>query len=227
MRIIKNIHFLILIFVLSSCSAQGNLKDYYFPISSSKDVKVYKYVDITNPNNIEYWKVTTNPKTNTILTESYTAVFRLHNIFEEQLNTDGAEIIRWASFIENENEKDIRIDGTVVDKAVYQWKDNGKYKYSVKYSRPKYGSELLIKERSRNSFEKIEIKGIEYQTVKFMDEYEYKSLENEQNYKFYQFTYYSKNIGMVKYQTYYPDGTNENMELEQILSEAEFENLGG
>lgn len=224
---IKNIPFLILMFIISSCSAQENLKNYYYPIGQKKEVKVYKYVDKIKPENVEYWKVTTNPKTNTILTESYTTDFRLYNIFEERLDTNGAKIIRYSDFDQNDNGQNIRIDGTVVDKDVYQWKDNGKYKYSVKYRSPKYGNEQFIKERTKNSFENIKIKGTEYQTVKFMDEYEIKSLENEQNYEFYQFTYYSKDIGMVKYQRYHPDGTTIELELEQILPEAEFEKLGG
>ncbi len=227
LRMIKNIQFLILTFIISCCSAQEDLKEYYYPIGQEKEVKVYKYVDKIKPENIEYWKVTTNPKTNTILTESFTRDFRLYNVFKEQLNTNGAEIIRYTDYEQNDEGQNIRMEGTVVDKDVYQWKDNGKYKYSVKYRSPKYGYEQFIKVRTKNSFENITIKGTEFHTVKFMDAYEIKSLENEQNYEFYQFTYYSKDIGMVKYQRYHPDGTTIELELEQILSKAEFEQLGG
>ena len=58
-----------------------------------------------------------------------------------------------------------------------------------------------------------------------MDEYEIKSLENAQNYEFYQFTYYAKEIGMVKYQRYHPDGTTIELELTEILAEKEFKKL--
>jgi hypothetical protein len=69
------------------------------------------------------------------------------------------------------------------------------------------------------------VQGTEYETVKFMDEYEIKFLENGQNYEFYQFTYYAKDIGMVKYQRYHPDGTIIELELNDILSEKEFHNI--
>ncbi|WP_430413186.1 hypothetical protein [Kordia sp.] len=221
----KNITLLILIFIISSCSAQENFRDYYYQIGTKKEIKVYKYVDKNNPRNIEYWKVTTNPKTNKILTESFTTDFRLYNIFEEELKTNGAEIIRYADFEVNDEKQNIRIDGTIVDKDVYKWNDTNKYIYSVKYTSPKYGNEQFIKERTKNSFEKITISGTEYSTLKFKDEYEIKSLENDQNYEFHQFTYYAKGIGMVKYQRYHPDGATIELELTEILTEKEFDEL--
>ena len=227
LRMIKKITFLILIIVISSCSAQENLKDYYYPIGTKKEVKIYKYVDKNNPNNIEYWKVTTNPNQKIILTESYTTDFILYNIFEEQLNKNGSEIIRYADFEQSDDAQNIRIDGIIVDKDVYKWTDNNKYKYSVKYKNPKYGNEHFIKMRTKNTFENINLRGTEYPTIKFMDEYEIKSLENEQNYQFYQLTYYAKGIGMVKYQRYHPDGTVIELELDEILSEREFAKLSG
>ena len=222
---IKNITLLILIFIISSCSAQENFKEYYYQIGTKKEVQVYKYVDKNNPKNIEYWKVTTNPKTNKILTESFTTDFRLYNIFEEELKTDGAEIIHYADFEKNDEGQNIRVDGTIVDKDVYKWNDNNKYKYSVKYKSPKYGNEQFTKERTKSSFENINASGTDYSTLKFKDEYEIKSLENNQNYKFYQFTYYAKGIGMVKYQRYHPNGTTIELELNEILTEKEFEKL--
>ncbi|QIE58661.1 hypothetical protein G5B37_03520 [Rasiella rasia] len=226
MKIIKNTFLLILTFVISNCSAQLNYKDYYYPIGAKKQVNIYKYVDKNNPNNIEYWKVTTNPNSNKILTESYTTDFRLYNIFEEQLNENGAEVIRYADFNKSDDGKNIRIDGTIIDKNVYKWADDSKFKYSVKYSTPEYGNEKFIKERIKNRIENINVHGTDYSTLVFMDEYEIKSLDNDQTYEFYQLTYYAKGMGMVKYQRYHPDGTTIILELEKILTEKEFEKLG-
>lgn len=225
MRIIKNTLFLILIFIIPSCYAQKEIKEYYYQIGKKKEVSVYKYVDKNNPKNIEYWKVTTDPKTNTILTESYTTDFRLYNIFEEQLNTKGAEVIRYADFEQSDNGQNIRVNGIIVDKNVYKWVDHNKYKYSINYKSPRYGNGQVTKARTKNKFENIEVYGTKYATVKFMDEYEIKYLENGQNYDFYQFTYYAKGIGMVKYQRYHPDGTTIELELKDILTEKEFHNI--
>ena len=149
------------------------------------------------------------------------------NLAEDVAIQRNLEIIRYADFDQNDEGQNILIDGNVVDNDVYKWADDNKYKYSVKYKSPKYGNEQFIKERTKNSFENINVRGTEYSTLKFMDEYEIKSLENEQNYKFYQFTYYAKDIGMVKYQRYHPDGTKIELELDIVLSEQEFEKVSG
>lgn len=54
----KNITLLILIFIISSCSAKENFKNYCYQIGEVKEIKIYKYVDKNNPKNIEYWKIT-------------------------------------------------------------------------------------------------------------------------------------------------------------------------
>lgn len=215
----------ILLLNISGCSAQENFKEYYFSVGTKKEVKVYKYVDKNNPENIEYWKVTTNPGTNRILTESFTTDFRLYNIFEEELKTEGAEIIRYVDFEKNRDGKTIRIDGIIIDKDVFKWNDKNKYKYSVIYESPNYGNEQFIKERTKNNFEKINIDGVDYSTLKFKDEYIIKSLENNEYYEFYQFTYYAKGIGMVKYQRYHPNGNTIELELMGTLTEEDFDKL--
>ncbi|WP_158850480.1 hypothetical protein [Algibacter sp. L1A34] len=221
----RNVLILILIINISSSFAQENFKEYYYQIGTKKEIKIYEYVDKNNPKRIEYWKVTTNPKTKIILTESFTTDFRLYNIFEEELKVDGAKIISYTDFEKIDSGENIRINGIIIDKDVYKWNDKNKYKYSVKYKSLKYGNEQFIKERTKNSFENIDVKGTNYSTLKFMDEYEIKSLDSDQSYEFYQFTYYAKDIGMVKYQRYHPDGTTVELELTKILTENEFKNL--
>ncbi len=225
MNIIKNIFVLISPVLVSSSFAQTNFKEYYYPVRAKKEVKIYKYVDKNNQSNIEYWKVTTSPETNRIITASYTTDRRLYNIFEEELKTDGAELVRYTDFEISDTGENVQIDGIVVDKDVYKWKDKNKYRYSIKYKSPKYGNELFTKERTVNSFEKIIVSGIEYATLKFRDEYEVKSLENNQYYKFHQFTYYAKDIGMIKYERYHPDGTTIELELRELLTLKQFEKL--
>ena len=182
---IKNIVLLILLFTASSCLAQENLKDYYYSIGTKKEVSVYKYIDKNNLKNIEYWKVTTNPATNTILTESYTTDFRLYNIFEETITSKGAEIIRYVDFMKKNNGKIERIEGTILSKDVYKWSDSTKYTYAVKYKRPIYGNEVFTKDRTKNSFTDVNIYGKKYATVKFLDEYEIELQDRDQIYKFY------------------------------------------
>ena len=88
----KILRFLILIFVISSCNAQDNLKEYYYPINNKKEINIYKYQDKNDPSRIEYWKVTTDPKKNEILTESFTTDFFLYNVFKEKITKKRSRI---------------------------------------------------------------------------------------------------------------------------------------
>jgi len=214
-----------LILFIWGLSAQENCKEYYFSMGMKDEVKVFKYIDKNDPKNIEYWKVTTNPLTNRILTESYLADFTIYNSFEEVITNDGAELIIYTDYEKNNEGENTPIEAEIVDKDVYKWDDNGIYKYSVKYQSPKYGNEQFTKERSKIRLTEISINGTEYSVLKFLDNYEVKSLDGDGGYTFHQLTYYAKGIGMVKYERYLPDGTIVELELSQILSEEEFENL--
>lgn len=222
-RILKTL--ILLVLITTNCSAQNNFKEYYFPFGKSKEIKVYKYVDKKNPNKVEYWKVTTHPETNHLLTESYTSDFQLYNIFEEVINSEGAELIKYTNFEENENGQNIKINATIIDKDVIKWNDDDKYKYSVKYEHPKYGNEKFIKERKKNITESLSLNGTEYSTIKFLDEYEIKSIDHNESFRFFQFTYYAKNLGMIKYLRIFPNGSEVELELSDILTEIEFNKL--
>ncbi|MBC3846597.1 hypothetical protein H8K90_09420 [Winogradskyella echinorum] len=225
MRINKNILLVVLVFSFSSFTTEKNFKDYYYQIANKVEIKIYKYIDKNNPSRHEYWKVTTNPNLNKIITESYTTDFRLYNYFEEELKSDGAELIRYEDFEKDSKEEIINIVGKVIDKDVFKWKDTNSYKYSVKYNNPNYGNAHFTKERIKNSFENIYVRGKEYSTLMFKDKYIIKLLDANQQYEYYQFTYYAKGVGMVEYQRYLPDGTVVELELAEFILEDDFNKL--
>jgi len=95
-----------------------------------------------------------------------------YNSIEEKLNENGSEITRYANFYRNNKGNTLQFNGTVIDKDAYKWNDDNEYKYSVEYSNPNNGNERLIRGRLKISLNKIMIHGIEYETVKFLDQYQ-------------------------------------------------------
>ncbi|SCY10309.1 hypothetical protein SAMN05192588_1165 [Nonlabens sp. Hel1_33_55] len=217
--------FLFFAIVVSSCSGQENLREYYYSIGDKEQIQIYQYVDKFDTENIEYWKVTGSPTTKTILTESFNSDFELYNIFEEHLDDKGAAVFRYADFQIKKNESSIRINGTVIDSMVFKWLDSEKYQYSINYLDPAFGEMNFLKKRTLDEFVDFTLFETEYETAKFKDEYEMIQLNANEVYKFYQFTYYARNIGMVKYERFYPDGRKVQLELKQILTNDEFEKL--
>ena len=222
----KNKLYLILILLTTiNCVSQENLKDFYYRISDKTETKIYKYVDKNDSTKIEYWKVTTIPNTNEIKTVSYDSEFDIYNTFDEVVKENGAELIAYSDFKINENGERIEIKAKVIDKDVYKWKKGKEYTYSVKYVN-KYGRFDFKKKRAELGFEKIKVNGKEYQAAKFRDDYLINAIDHNVEQRFYQETYYVKNIGMIKYMRKIPI-QHETIELElaEILTENEFKKL--
>ena len=221
----KNITLLILIFIISSCSAQENLKNFYYPFSNKTETKVYKYVDKNDSTKIEYWKVTSNPKTNVLKTVSYDSDFNIYNTFDEIITENGAELTAYSDFETNDKGERKEIKAKVIDKDVYKWNGDKEYTYSVKYVN-KYGRFDFKKKRVESGIENITVNGKEYEAVKFRDDYIILALDHDVEQRFYQDAFYVKDIGMIKYKRKIPI-QHELIELElaEILTESEFEKI--
>lgn len=210
--------FFLLILSLTSCSK--SLKKFYYK-ADAKEVAVYKYRINGSINEFEYWKVSAVPSQSKILTESFNSELRLYNTFEEIFDKDGAKLI---DFIEYER----LTDGTekvnkaiVVENEVYNWNKDQKCRYSIEYD-SQYGKIKMKKERIFESFEDLIIGNAQYKTAKFKDDYTFEAVKYKDVVKYYQYAYYTKDIGMVRYERYLPDGNERILDLEEILSEEEF-----
>ena len=221
----KNITLLILISIISNCSAQENLKDFYYPFSNKTETKVYKYVDKNDSTKIEYWKVTSIPETNELKTVSYDSDFNVYNTFNEIITESGAELTAYSDFELNDKGEKKEIKAKVIDKDVYKWNGDNEFTYSVKYVN-KYGRFDFKKKRAKSGLENITVNGKNHQAVKFRDEYLILALDHDVEQRFYQDAFYVKDIGMIKYKRKIPI-QHELIELElvEILSESEFEKI--
>lgn len=207
-----------LIVILSSCSNK-NLMKYYYPINKEPEVKIYKYIDSKNNKPGVYWKTITDPIQRTILTESYDSEFNLFNTFEEKIDNNKAELLK---FIEYENGAEII--ATIKMNEVYNSNKSKSYSYAVEYTN-KYGKMRFEKKRQFIKFEKIKIQGKQYTTAKFKDEYVINVFDQKDKFEFIQIAYYAKGIGMVKYERSIPSGEIETLDLDKILTEEEFKKL--
>jgi len=221
----KNIILLISIFIISNCSAQESLKEYYYPFSNKTETKVYKYIDKNDSTKIEYWKVISNPKTNELKTVSFDSDFNIYNTFDEIITENGAELTAYSDFEINDKGERKEIKGKVIDKDVYKWDGDKEYTYSVKYVN-KYGRFDFKKKRVESGIENIIVNGKEYEAVKFRDDYIILALDHDVEQRFYQDAFYVKDIGMIKYKRKIPI-QHELIELEltEILTETEFEKI--
>ncbi len=212
-----------LILLLSSCSSK-NLMRYYYPINQKPAVKVYKYVNPENSALSEYWKTASDPVKGTILTESFDSNFNLYNTFEEKINENQAELLRYVEYEKEDGQATKEIAGKINKNNVYSSNKSQSYNYEVAYTN-QYGRITFGKKRAFVNFIEIEVQGKKYKTAKFKDEYIISAIDKQDKYEFTQVTFYAEGIGMVKYERLLPTGEIRILELERILSEDEFKEM--
>jgi len=210
---------------VSYAQAQKNVKKYYFPLGKTTTTKVYRYVDKNDTTHVEYWKVITNQKTNTIKTISYDKNFRIYNVFEEVLTEKGAQLTGYTDYDELENGKHVAVSATIQKVDVYLWESTKTFAYSFSYTN-QYGFYKYTKNRKFDDIEKITVHGKEYEVAVFQDAYHVYNKDQNKRYMYPQRTYYATNIGVVQYKRKLPwEKRPIILQLTQILTEAEFEAL--
>ena len=217
---IKLTIYILLILSITSCN-RNSLKKFYYQTDDKRSV-VFKYSIDSSNDEYEYWRVSSIPSENKLITESFRSDLKLYNTFEETISKEGADLIKYVEYERSENNEEKIIEAKILSKDVYKWNSDKRYKYAVSFKN-KYGRMRMDKERIFIGFEKTKIGNKVYETAKFKEEYVIDAIDYIDKYKFHQFSYYAKNIGMVKYERYLPDGGRRILELEAILNEKEFE----
>jgi len=208
--------------LIISCNSL-KLADYYYP-TSTNSTNVYVYVNPNNSELNEYWKVTSSEDTQTLLTESYDANFRLYNSFKEKLDKESYKLIEYSEYEYQGTYADQEIKSKISDNDVFGFDKAKKYKYAVDYTNS-YGKFKFIKERKFLGIETVEIQNQEYKAVKFSDKYYISAIDLNDSYEFEQTAYYAKDVGMVKYERYIPNEETRVLELQKIMNEEEFFNM--
>ena len=205
------------------CSAQESVKEYYYPLSDKEEVKVYKYVDKSNPSNTEYWKVISSPLTNRLTTLSYDSALSIYNLFEEEFTARGSQLRAYSEFETSKQGETREVKAKILKDEVIRWDSRSEYEYHVRYSAHN-GKTDFIKKRVLVGKEELLWDEKSYSVLKFRDDYLIDVSDQNVRYSFFQFAYYVKGLGMIKYRRYTPVEYIDFV-LVEILSEEEFDTL--
>ena len=229
----KNIIKIVLLCVLffgfdKPINSNKNLKDYYFQLEKFDKPKVYKYSNTFNTDEILYWHLessTLNNK-NYLTTSVFDQDLKQIETFKEEINSEGSVISKYTFFFDSQKTETI-----INDNDVFKWNQENysSIKWSVSY--PYLGGEMHI-EKTR-SYDNINLtkkfNDEEFRTVKFRDDFSFTESKGDQQntYKYYQYSYYSEGIGLLEYVRYFPEGDLVYYKLEDILLEEEWSKIVG
>ena len=213
----------ILVFAFSGISAQNSISDYYYPKYANEEPRIYKYVNRADSTDIFYWKVIYDSRKDEMITEGYNLELFKFNYFVEKFEKNGTKVTEFIDYVKLPFGLKRTFVGEIIEDDVFKWNDEREYSYKVNIN-GQYGQSTLNKKRKFLGFEKITINGKEFDCIKFSEEYKNVYHDHNDTLEFYQITYYSKNLGMVKCTKYFYEKKLEYV-LTDILSDEEFSRL--
>lgn len=198
-------------------------KKYYFPYPDLVTPKVYVFTAEHDDKIKLYWHLKTTIKENdTLVTTSvYSPNFVLTERFVEQINKEGS-ILRE---VDMSNDTGL-VKGKIEEDQVYHWAQGGDEKlyFSFKYPGPK-GEQHIIKERSTAPGKHdISYQGNVYVCIRFDDTFTLnnKMANRTETTEQYRNSYYAEGIGLITYETFYPNGSSIRLSLAEIIDEDTF-----
>ncbi len=224
----KTFLFQLFILFVVSCSnsyENMNLKPYYFPYQDFFEAKVYKYSD-KNADFVLYWHLKTEIVDNDTLfiTKAYDKELNQIEFFTERISSKGSIM---NEFIVFEETKAILTKRN--DTIVYKWylSEEKEIVWSTEHQ-SKYGKENISKSRCFiSTVNDKEFSGNKYKTIKFKDTFSINVESNgrSDHIEYFQYSYYSKGLGMIGYKRFLPDKRIIEYSLQEILSEKQWNEI--
>ncbi|MGH1383909.1 hypothetical protein [Kordia sp.] len=217
---------LITVILVSFIFSSENAEEYYFPVKELTESKVYTYTCKEDPSKTQYWKLTYNPTDSTFVTEAFDSHFFQFEFFQEKRTDTGFQMEKFVTYIQrNKRGEPGKLVRKPIETAVYLWKTDKPYMYSSTMIDEDYGEILFQKKRTFADKEKLTVNSKTYDVLKFTDEYKTTLVSTKESFKFNQIIHYAKNIGMIRSEKNFEDGSSVILELSNILSIDEWNTL--
>lgn len=193
-------------------------KSYYFNEENIPEIKVYKFVNENDENDIVYWEMyyTNN---DTLVTNTYNSKLLLQNEFIEVLGKSNSRLIKYTSYYEFHEHP---VKATVSKNLVFNWSDKEQAEYKVDFQ-VKQDKITITKKRKYLSNEEVVYNGRKLKTKKYEDTY-YVDINSVKQEPSKNISYYAEGLGVIQFNSHTISGVDK-MILESILTEKEFKKL--
>jgi len=217
----KRLIYLLLISGLAGCLSKSNiqLKEYYFPVNKFTEPKVYKFVDANDTTNIVYWRLSLEIKNNDTLftTRGFNSQKQQIELFEEKITSKGALA---TNFIDIYDTKTLR-EGSIKENEVFLWNASTTYSYKIFVKEGQYILEKLRTPTTQTVTREFD--GDKFNSIVMKDLYKTRDIDSEEvMFTNKQETYYAKDIGIIGYKRWLPNGEVFDFYLDEIQSAENF-----
>lgn len=198
-------------------NAFESAKDYYFQLEDFVEPKIYVFSNAQYPELGQYWRISSIPDSNLLITEAFLLDFRQFESFKEQYDSTGSKVVEYITIESTDS-----IYSEVKEDEVFRWNSDEEYRYILREKRSGLyrGYQKMRKFQALNQ---MEILGEEVDVLRFKDTYifQYGLIQT-----FRQQSFYSKEYGLVRY-VRFNENTQESTTyiLSEILTEEEWMQL--
>ncbi|UKN02706.1 hypothetical protein K6119_04155 [Paracrocinitomix mangrovi] len=215
----KQLLFIGLSLLFISCNETENIKEYYYQLENFDEPKYYVFEYIGNPEGSQYWKIKTNKEKKELTTEVFNSKFEKAEFSKEKFDESGAKFIEYSSFSNGR-----KTESKINSNNVFLWEPHEEYNYSMTLYEDGIETEFK-KVREYIGKETILVLGKKTEAIKFKGSYTFDNSFYKEPVKFWQYSYYTKDHAFVKWERHSPNGEIMIMELKEILTENEWNNL--
>ncbi|MFT7614028.1 MAG: hypothetical protein ACI9J3_003010 [Parvicellaceae bacterium] len=208
---------MILILAFSSCA--NSYKDYYYQLEDFEIPKYYVFKTTEDTTQVQYWKVSSDLKKKLLITEVFDKNFKSIEYFSEKHGSKGAELVEF-----NQIQDTTITRTTPIDKQVFLWNPKTSYKYSVNYE-DQNGPTEFSKTRELIGLDSVTVFNEKFEALKMKGSYHIKYKKFNQTNFFWQYSFYTKDHGFVKYVRFFSDQTIRTLLVDSILCEDEWNSL--
>jgi len=185
-------------------------------LNKYKNPVYYQFESEKDTNELFYWRITGDSESQTLMTDSYDPSKTQVEHFEERFTEKGSNLVEFIFFEEGD-----RIKTTIISETVFSWSKENQYGYKVESNHEKLNISFA-KFRKFIGFENINYMGGTHEAAKFLSNYTYHDLSNNQINKYWQYDFYTMDHGFVKYERHYSNGEQITFVLTGILTEDEW-----
>lgn len=189
-------------------------KPYFFQIEDYKEPKFYIFENQQYPNRSQYWKITSIPDSNWLITETYNVDFQHGETFIEQYDSTGTKVIDYFLIDGNDTtHTEIR------EEEVYKWRTAESCTYDIKYNLPGLPNGFK-KHRVYRAVHQMDVLDEEREVIRFEDTYTfYHGFVTTMK----QQSFYAEGFGLVRFVRFHEsEKINETYLLTKVLSEDEW-----
>ena len=239
----KNILTLIsisLILTVTTCSSDKEvvsskkLRKYYFPVEELEKPKVYYYKSGEKSDQHLFWKLSKKVEDGKtyLITDAFTysengEIQKVEEI-KERITEEGSFVVKYVQYEYDDLGNTFKLNSTMKDSCVFKWEMTSEKEIEWFFSNESvifenYTHSISKKRTLVGTDQKVNYNETKNKAIQFSDHFTTKYTNRstgsvDKTYEMNQTSYYSKGIGMVKYNRQFEDGSGITFKLHDIMS---------